>query len=329
MKRFLLRTPAQSISPMPASAPDSARRRLLQTIAVAPGLGLVACVERRSGKAIAPAPALPLRAARSVVTLAAADGREVAVTEWTPAREMVGTILFSHGAGSAPDLYPGMIDAWAAAGWRVLAPLHVDSRQYARRADYPGLASWRARIEDMRLLSAHIGDTPYVAAGHSYGGLVALTLGGARAIPPEGAAVPLSDPKVRAVIAFSPPAPIPVLVTAQGYSGLGVPALIQTGTADVPPGKADAEAWRGHLAAFEAAPAGNHRYGLVLAGVDHYFGGAICDFDRPGPAQRDQLEIAVALSMLFLAAFGLGNAAAQARLDARVTPEPPVMLLKK
>ncbi len=327
MKRSLLHSLARFTAPTPTRCLDPARRRLMQNIAMIPALGLAACAERRV--AIGSASALSARDAVSTFTLTTADGREVLVSEWIPAGRAVGTILFSHGAGSAPGLYPGMIDAWAAAGWRILAPLHVDSRQYARSADYPGLASWRTRIEDMRLLSAHIGDSPYVAAGHSYGGLVALTLGGADAVPPEGASLPLSDPQVRAVLAFSPPAPIPVLVTAQGYAGLDVPALIQTGTADMPPGDTDTEAWRGHLAAYDAAAAGNHRYGLVLAGVDHYFGGAICDFDKPGPPQRDQLAIAVALSRLFLEAFGLKDAAAQAKLDARISDDLPVMLLKK
>lgn len=327
MTRFLLPSLDQPVASTMAGAPGTSRRRLLQAMAIAPALGLLGCIDSRAGDLTSNA--LPARSAMSAFTLTAADGRQIAVTEWTPAGTVLGTILFSHGAGSAPDMYPAMTDAWAAAGWRILAPLHVDSRQYANRADYPGLASWRTRLEDMHMLSAHIGDTPFVAAGHSYGGLVALTLGGARAIPPEGRSAPLSDPKVRAVLAFSPPAPIPVLITAQGYAGLSVPALIQTGTADMLPGEANTEAWRGHLAAFDFAQAGNHRYGLVLAGVDHYFGGAICDFDQPGPPQRNQLDIALALSQLFLAAVGLGDASAKARLDARISPNLPVMLLKK
>lgn len=267
----------------------------------------------------------------STLTLMAEGARQVDVTICEPATPVAGTILFSHGAGSAPDKYPGMIDTWAAAGWRVLAPLHVDSREHPRNAEFTGLASWRTRIEDMRLLSQHIGDTPYIAAGHSYGGLVALTLGGAAAIPPEGIDDPLSDPKVSAVVAFSPPAPIPVLITQEGYGKIAVPALIQTGTADFIPGSdpADGNAWRGHLAPFDAAVPGGHRYALVLEGVDHYFGGAICDYSQPGPPRPDQLDKAVDIADRFMRGFGLNDAQARAALNAELSGDLPVMLMQR
>jgi len=270
-------------------------------------------------------------ATETTFTLSASGAREVAISQWSPASDPVGTVLFSHGAGSAPNKYLQIIEPWVAGGWAVLAPLHVDSREHPHMADYPGLASWRTRLEDMRLLSAHIGSQRYVAAGHSYGGLVALTLGGAQAIPPEGVAVSLADPKVSAVIAFSPPAPIPVLVTEAGYSALAVPAFVQTGTADIVPGitAETADGWRGHLVPYDAAAAGGHRYGLVLDGVDHYFGGAICDFARPGPPQLARLADAAALSRLFLEAHGLGRNDAQSALLARVTDELPVRLLTR
>ena len=208
----------------------------------------------------------------------------------------------------------------------MLAPLHVDSAEHPDTSKFPGLASWKARIEDMRALSAHIGQRPWIAAGHSYGGLVALTMGGAAGIPPAGMTGPLSDPNVRAVIAFSPPAPIPVLMTREGYAALGVPALIQTGTADDPPGP---DGWEGHLAPFEAAAPGRHRYGLVLEGVDHYFGGAICRYEVPGPKQLARLDDANRIAGLFLAAFGAGRASARRALDAAVSDALPVRLLRK
>ena len=183
----------------------------------------------------------------------------------------------------------------------------------------------------MAALSAHIGPQSYIAAGHSYGGLVALTLGGAAAIPPAGMTAPLSDPKVRAVIAFSPPAPIPVLITAEGYGKLAVPAIIETGTKDIVPGitTTDGEGWRGHLAAYDAAAAGHHRYALVLEGVDHYFGGAICTLTLPGPKQLMQLESANRVVGLFLRSFGLRDRHAARALELSLTGNLPVRLLIK
>jgi hypothetical protein len=135
------------------------------------------------------------------------------------------------------------------------------------------------------------------------------------------------------VVAFSPPAPIPVMMTAEGYGALAVPALIQTGTHDLPPGQenGDPDAWRGHLAPFDAARPGGHRYGLVLQDVNHYFGGAICDFGKPGPMQLEALGHANAVAGLFLDAFATGKprAAALARLDAGVTDALPTRLLRR
>lgn len=257
-------------------------------------------------------------------------GRDIRVSEWKPRGKAKALVLFSHGAGSSPRFYEALFAPWLAAGFHILAPLHVDSIEHPRTKDFPGLASWKARLEDMRALSAHVGNRPWIAGGHSYGGLVALTMGGAAAVPPEGWIGPLSDPNARAVVAFSPPAPIPVLCTAEGYGKLAVPALIQTGTKDIVPGitTTDGEGWRGHLVPFEAAAAGGSRYGLVLEGVDHYFGGAICRYDLPGPKQLDRLADAARVSALFVDAQGRADKAARKRLDAMLTDRLPVMLLR-
>jgi pimeloyl-ACP methyl ester carboxylesterase len=267
---------------------------------------------------------------RSLV-LKTSDGRAIAVTEWRPTGPVLGTILFSHGAASSPAKYDLLIQPWVAAGWHVLAPLHVDSTDHPDTAKFAGLASWKARIEDMRALSAHLGTKQYVAAGHSYGGLTALTLGGAAAVVPEGVTGPLNDARCMVVVAFSPPPPIPVLITAEGYARLSVPALVETGTADVPvtmPG-ASPEMWKLHLVPFEAPPAGGNRYGLVLEGVDHYFGGAICSPERPGPRQTERLADATRVSALFLKAHGAGDAAAHEQLDLLVTQALPVRLMRR
>lgn len=261
-------------------------------------------------------------------TLTGPGGREIRVSEWKPRGQAKALVLFSHGAASSPRFYEAIFGPWLAAGFHILAPLHVDSIEHPRTKDFPGLASWKARLEDMRLLSAHVGKRPWIAAGHSYGGLVALTMGGAAAIPPEGWSGPLRDANARAVVAFSPPAPIPVLCTAEGYGKVAVPALVQTGTADLLPGMTG-EGWRGHLVPYEAAAPGGNRYGLVLEGVDHYFGGAICRYDLPGPKQLDRLADATRISTLFVDAYGRGDKGAVRRLDALVSDALPVRLLRK
>jgi pimeloyl-ACP methyl ester carboxylesterase len=248
------------------------------------------------------------------ITIRIADGRSSTVTRWR-ATVSRGTILFSHGALSAPAKYTALIAPWVAAGFDVWAPLHVDSTDHPDTKQYPGLASWPARIEDMRALAEHVGAVRYVAAGHSYGALVALTLGGASPTPPPGVSGPLRDPRAGAVVAFSPPGPGMGLIDAAGYATLAVPGFIETGTADIPAGTPPSPAgWRGHLAAYESARTGGDRYALVLDGADHYLGGLICRPELPGPKQQALLDLAVVRSLAFLRGYGLNDGRARQAL---------------
>lgn len=238
-----------------------------------------------------------------------ADHRKIAVWVWDPVEQPLrGTILFSHGYASAPWKYELLIRHWVAAGYRVRAPLHLDSTDHPRHTEVSGVSIWAARVLDMRALSAELGTEPYIAAGHSYGALTALVLGGAESVIPEGLSAPLADPQVAVVLAFSPPPAIPDMIPASGYAKLARPALIQSGTRDVALGSD--EKWEQRMDAFHAAAAGGHRYGLVLEGVDHYFGGAICRPELPGPAQLEELSIAAEVSVRMLQAYSEGDPAA-------------------
>lgn len=253
--------------------------------------------------------------AASTQALTTEDGRQVQVSVWKATGKRKGVILFSHGALSAPGKYENLLEPWRAAGFDIAAPLHVDSTDHPDRAKYGMADSWKARLLDMRALAkAFAGGKPYIAAGHSYGALVALTLGGVAAERPAGFDGPMTDAAVRAVVAFSPPGVTPGLVSAEGFKTLARPALIQTGTLDVPPGAPD---WRVHLAAFESAPPGD-KYGLVLNGVDHYFGHLICRPERDVPAQSDGLKRGVEVSSLFLAAYGAGDRKAMRALASNI-----------
>lgn len=238
-----------------------------------------------------------------VRTVSAAKDRMVAISRWAARGRRKGVIAFSHGFGSSPGYYPDFIRAWIGAGYEVLAPLHVDSREYGQPGKFDGPAGWAARIEDMRAVSRMIGGD-YVAGGHSYGALTALVMCGVDAVVPPGIVAPLADPHATCAIAFSPPGATPTLVRPEGFAKLARPALIQTGTRDIPlaPGTPAVEGWRTHLTAFANAPATGGHYGLVLEGVDHYFGGLICDYSKSGPDQRAALTVATQYSLAFLKA---------------------------
>ncbi|GGF60232.1 alpha/beta hydrolase family protein [Alteromonas lipolytica] len=251
----------------------------------------------------------------TVEQLTVAD-RQVKVWHWQPDGKPAATLIFSHGAASAPLKYTALIEPWVAAGYEVVAPLHVDSTDHPDMEKYQGMASWTARLQDMQLLADTYGKNGYVAAGHSYGALIALVKGGATGIVPPGLAAPLSDSRVSAVLAFSPPGAIPGFVSKDNYATLAVPALIQTGTKDVPPGTN--LSWEGHLDAYSAVASGGDRYALILDDVDHYFGGAICRLDLPGPKQQAQLDQAIEYSLLMLQAYANKETSAKQQLTQKL-----------
>jgi pimeloyl-ACP methyl ester carboxylesterase len=271
------------------------------------------------------------RAARgepSVTIIRTEDGRDLRVSIWPAMGRRRGIVLFSHGALSRPEKYGRLLDPWSAAGFEILAPLHVDSTDHPDHGKYAKSAdTWAPRLLDMKALAAFVDAPGFIAAGHSYGGLIALTLGGAEGDVPASVPAPLRDPRAKAVVAFSPPGVVPGKMTLAGYSGLAVPSLIQTGDKDAVVGMPDPR-WEAHLAPYEAAPPGD-KYALILEGVDHYFGGLICEPTKPGPPRTAQLERAVALSTDFMEAYGAGDAAALRRLDRALAASGPVILTKK
>ncbi|MFK8017539.1 MAG: alpha/beta fold hydrolase [Gammaproteobacteria bacterium] len=252
--------------------------------------------------------------------------REVEVWAWGEANSG-GVVLFSHGAQSAPWKYKPMIQEWVDRGLRVYAPLHVDSTDHPKTADYPGFASWTARLEDMELIANKFGGDAYVAAGHSYGALLALVKGGVSATK-AGFQGEMDDARVSLVLAFSPPPAIPGLVDLEAFGDLRVPALIQTGTRDIAMGDTT-RGWRVHLDAFEQAPSGGASYALIIDDVDHYFGGAICRPELPGPAQKAELAVALDFASLMIDAYHFDVADAQRQVKAAVNPAKTVEGLSK
>jgi pimeloyl-ACP methyl ester carboxylesterase len=263
--------------------------------------------------------------------LRAADGRSISLDVWRPSGKAIGRIHFSHGAASSPWKYSRLLEPLCAAGYEIWAPLHVDSTEHPSTNEFKGMASWAARLQDMQALSL-MANSNYIAMGHSYGALVSLTLGGARPAAPVEWRDRLRDPAASVVVALSPPGPLPGFVDAQAYSSLEVPALIQTGDRDIPLGWEGAR-WQDHLVAFDAAKATGSRYALVLEGVDHYFGSAICRPELPVPPQLAMLSSTVEIIQLFIAAHGFGDGAtavaASRDLSKRLVVEGPVRLSRK
>lgn len=229
-----------------------------------------------------------------------ADRRAVAVRIVAPSASCApcDTIVFSHGNNLGFDQYDVLFDAWAKAGYLVVAPLHVDSEQHPHRDRYARDETLKPRLEDYAAIVDRLVEAPaefvpglslsgrYFAAGHSYGALIAQMAGGVRLDGGRGALPFDSERRPLAVVAISPPGPLPDYLSAQGWSQLEVPHLVVTGTADVVPKYAPT--WEAHLAAFEAGPAGRS-YAIVFDDMDHYFNGSFGRLREPSARSRSAI----------------------------------------
>ncbi len=285
---------------MPGAQPKTLANGQAASAAIAP-VAPQTCKERLAGEA----QEFSLMAATS-------DGRQVPITVFAPVKGgMYPLAAFSHGAFAAPDRYRALLAPIAAAGFVVVAPMHIDSEEFEHETPPSRNETWLTRNADMALALApprsvmdELGNRGLTldplrtaAFGHSYGALFAHLTAGAQAIEASGVSADRRNPAVDVVAGWSPPGPMPGLIAAEGWSSLAVPTLTITGTTDVFPGFVDD--WRAHTASYDNGPSGLGAL-WVGEGVDHYFGGI---FGREKPADAASQRLfgqALAVSLEFL-----------------------------
>ena len=237
----------------------------------------------------------------SDVALQVSSQRSTRLKTWVP-DTVKGVVLFSTGHGSWPEKYDAVANAWKAAGFAVIAPVHVDSLHYPDRKNSGREASFGERIADMKAASAYAARTwpgkPIVAAGHSFGTLTALCLGGG--LSNLGL---FRDPNVKAVLGFSSPGRIPGLISPDAYVGDALPVMIVTGDQDTVPGLVTD--WHDHLLPVQSSPAGN-KLAVTYPGATH---------EMIGHPDDTNFASAVSVSVNFLKAYGLGDRKAMTMLN--------------
>ncbi len=157
----------------------------------------------------------PVISMKPVVLSAPYRGEELHVRVSAPAAgDDLPVIVFSHGFGSSMDGYAPLVDFWAAHGFVVIQPTHLDSRtRNLPPEDSRTPLIWRLRIDDLKCildeldqieasvpsLSGRLDRSRIAAVGHSWGGQTVSTLLGARVLGADGKpGEDLSDPRIKA-----------------------------------------------------------------------------------------------------------------------------------
>jgi pimeloyl-ACP methyl ester carboxylesterase len=229
-------------------------------------------------------------------------------------------ILLSHGHGAANFLsslngYGPLANFWAAHGFAVIQPTHLDSTALGlREANHPDAPLyWRTRAEDMHHILDHLdqieASVPGLAgrldrdriavAGHSLGGNTASLLLGMRVLDPDDeTGQDLSDPRIKAGVIFAAPgvgdehlAPLAAehypMMKYIDFSTMTSPALVVAGDKDLNPNFSDRLSYRAD--AYTCSPPPKSL--LTVFGAEHMLGG-ISGYDASETTDEDPERVA-------------------------------------
>lgn len=171
------------------------------------------------GPELTPAPVLSMA---PLLLSAPERGADLAIRASAPANgEALPVIIFSHGNGQSHDAYGPLVHYWAAHGFVVLQPTHLDSRRIGLSQDDPRRPQlWRWREDDLVRVLDHLDrierEVPFLhgridhdrvaVAGHSWGAQTASTLLGATHPDPDGGSVVnRKDPRIKAGVLLTVP----------------------------------------------------------------------------------------------------------------------------
>ncbi len=262
-------------------------------------------------------------------------------------------ILLSHGHGpsnfvSSLHGYGPLADFWAAHGFVVIQPTHLDSMTLGLRdADDPDAPLyWQSRVRDMRYILDHLDQIASIvpgldgrmdrsriaAVGHSAGGqTAAMLIGETVGNPADGPEVDLSDERVKVAVLMAPAgrgedlaAQAATLYPAMrhvSFAKMTTPALVVCGEDDGNPMFSARKDWRAD--AYDLSPSPKSL--LTVFGAKHALGG-ISAYDAKETTDENPERVAALRALVWAylrSALYPGDSAwtdAIAALDSMPTP---------
>jgi predicted dienelactone hydrolase len=197
-------------------------------------------------------------------------------------------ILFSHGGQYSKDDYLPLTEFWAARGFVVIQPTHLESRALGIPKDDPRLINvWLTRAQDMihildafdvlerkiPMLKGRMDRAAVIVAGHSFGGQTASLLIGAEVN--DSPISKLKDSRIKAALLMAPPGFSKGFLN-MSWEHMTGPLLLVAGDKDITPNINDA--WEYHADPyFKTPPSPNTpvKCLAVLDGASHYLGGIL------------------------------------------------------
>ncbi|MYS44129.1 alpha/beta fold hydrolase [Streptomyces sp. SID5998] len=282
------------------------------------------------------------------VTLSAPDRGDdlrVRVTAPTTGRDLP-VVVFSHGMTLTMDDYAPLADFWAAHGFVVVQPTHLDSLGLAPDDRRTPLI-WRIRTDDLtgvldRLgtveaqvpgLAGRVDHDRIAVAGHSWGAQTASTLAGARVVDADG--IPgesMADPRVKAAVLMSLPGTGGADLSPMAaqyfpfmnpdFAELKTPALLLAGDQDRSPLTVRGPDW--FTDGFRLGPGVTDL--VTLFGAEHGLGGIQGSFDtRTTDESPERVALVQQLTLAYLrTALGLDDEAWPAAREALAAAGEPL-----
>ncbi|ALM87010.1 chlorophyllase [Bordetella sp. N] len=233
--------------------------------------------------------------------------------------EKLPVMLLSHGLGNSNYLssmhgYSPLADFYAAHGFVVIQPTHIDSKTLNLRADNPAvITSWKSRANDMQFILDHLQEiaqavpglngrldpSRIAAVGHSAGGHTVQLLAGMRPTDPAtGNEVDLADRRIRAVVMIGAPGgdtdlgpavqKVFPIARKVNFSEMKIPALIVAGDQDLNPMFSPRVTWRADAYPLSPSP----KCQLTLFGAKHSYGG-VAQYDAAETTDENPERVSV------------------------------------